>query len=114
MGKKNDLSAAEKRQIMQCLGEGDHRTVKRFVVDSEHRWVRADKGIMSKVTARYIHHIKRAAVKMPLQSSKQVFEAAGTRTSRCRILQRFAVVHKPTIRPTNAHKQKWLQWPINT
>ncbi|KAI2643765.1 Transposable element Tc3 transposase [Labeo rohita] len=53
---------------------------------------------------------------MPLQSSKQVFKAAGAsgvpRTSRCRILQRLAVMHKPSIRPplTNAHKQKWLQW----
>lgn len=81
----------------------DHRTVKRFVADSECRQVRANKGRMRKVSARQIHWIKRAAAKMPLQSSKQVFEAAGAsgvlRTSRCRILQRLAVVHKPTIRP---------------
>ena len=88
-GKEKDLSPAEKHQIVQCLGQGmktldisrklkhDHRTVKRFVADSEHRWVRADKGIMRKVSARQIHRIKRAAAKMPLQSSKQVFEAAG-------------------------------------
>ncbi|CAK6982570.1 hypothetical protein NFI96_000791 [Scomber scombrus] len=105
--------------MVQCLGQGmktslkrDHRTVKRFVADSERRRVRADKGIMRKISARQIHRIKRAAVKMPLRSSKQVFEAAGAsgvpRTSRCRILQRLAVVDKPTIRPpsTNAHKQK--------
>ncbi len=89
MGKKNDLSAAEKRQIVQCLGQGmktldisqklkrDHRSVKRFVADSEHRRVRADKVKMRKVSARQIRQIKRAAAKMPLQSSKQVFEAAG-------------------------------------
>ncbi len=71
---------------------------------------------MRKVSGRQIHRIKRAAAKIPLQSSKQVFEAVGAsgvpQTSRCRILQRLAVVHKPTIRPplTNAHKQKWLQW----
>ncbi len=129
MEKKNYLSAAEKRQIVQCLGQGmktldvsrkrkrDHRTVKRFVADSEHRRVRADKGKMRKVSARQIRWIKRAAAKMPLQSSKQVFEAAGAsgvpQTSRCRILQKLAVVHKPTIRPplTNAHKQKRLQVP---
>ena len=87
-----------------------------FVANSEHRRVRADKGIMRKVSARQINRIRRAAAKMPLQSSKQVFEATGAsgvpRTSRCRILQRFAVVHKPTIRPplSNAHKQKGLQW----
>ncbi len=94
----------------------DHRTVKRFVADLEHIRVCADKGRMRKVSARQIHRIKRAAAKMPLQSSKQVFEAAGAsgvpQTSRCRILQKLAVVHKPTIRPplTNAHKQKRLQW----
>ena len=90
--------------------------MKRFEANSEHRQVRADNGIMRKVSARQIHGIRRAAAKMPLQSSKRVFQAAGAsgvlRTSRCRILQRFAVVHKPTIRPhpTNAHKQKCLQW----
>ncbi len=125
MGKKNYLSAAEKRQIVQCLGQGmktldisrklkrDHHSVKRFVANSEHRRVRADKGRMRKVSARQIRRIKRAAAKMPLQSSKQLFEAAGVpQTSRCRILQKPAVVHKPTIQPplTNAHKQKRLQW----
>ena len=94
----------------------DHRTVKRFVADSEHIWVCADKGTMRKVSARQIHRIQRAGAKMTLQSRKQVFEAAGAsgvpQTSRCRILQRLAVMHKPSIRPpqTNSHKQKWLQW----
>ncbi len=55
----------------------DHRSVKRFVADSEHIRVRADKGRTRKVSARQIRRIKRAAAKMPLQSSKQVFEAAG-------------------------------------
>ncbi|CAJ0927840.1 unnamed protein product [Ranitomeya imitator] len=93
-----------------------HCTVKRFVAESEHRSVRADKGIMRKVSARQIHGIKRAAAKIPLQSSKQLFEAAGAsgvpRTSRCRILQRLAVVHKPNIQPplNSVHKQKWLKW----
>ncbi len=44
----------------------DHRTVKRFVADSEHRLVHADKGKMRKVSARQIRRIKRAAAKMPL------------------------------------------------
>lgn len=66
--------------------------MKRFVADSEHRRVCVDKGKVRKVSARQIHQIKRAAAKMPLQSSKQVFETAGPygvpQTSRCRILQR--------------------------
>ena len=128
MGKRKDLSTAEKREIVQRLGKGmkmldisrklkrDHRTVKRFVSESEHRRVRSDKGIIKRVSAKQIHRIKRAAAKMPLQTSKQVFEAAGAsgvlRTTRCRILQRLAVVQKPTIWPTltHAHKQKRLQW----
>lgn len=132
IGRKKDLSTAEKHEIVECLGhvmktldisqklKRDHHNVKRFVAESEHTWVRADKGTMMKVPARQIHQIKRAAAKRPLQSSKQIFEAAGAsgalRTSRCRILQRLAVVHKPSIRPplTNAHKQKRLSGPRTT
>jgi len=89
-GKGKNLPAAEKREIVECLGQGmktleyflktfkrDHRTGKRFVSDSEHTRVRADKGTMRKVSARQMHRIKRAAAEMPLQSSKRVFEAAG-------------------------------------
>ncbi|CAI9542594.1 unnamed protein product [Staurois parvus] len=88
MGKKKDLSAAEKSEIVQCLGRGmktlvisqklksDHRTIKRFMADSEHRWVGADKGTLRKISARSMHRIKRAAAKIPLHSSKQIFEAA--------------------------------------
>lgn len=77
---------------------------------------RADKGTLRKISARSMHRIKRAAAKTPLHSSKQIFEAAGAsgvpRTSRCRVLQSLATVHKPSIRPplTNAHKQKRLHW----
>lgn len=73
----------------------DHRTIKRFVADSKHIWVHADKGTLRKVSARQMHQIKRAAPKMPLHRRTQVFEAAGAsgapRTSRFRILQRFSV-----------------------
>ncbi|CAI9607530.1 unnamed protein product [Staurois parvus] len=88
MGNKKDLSAAEKSEIVQCLGQGmktldisrklkrDHRTIKRCVADSEHRRVRADKGTLRKISARSMHRIKRTAAKIPLHSSKQIFEAA--------------------------------------
>ncbi|KAG8015039.1 hypothetical protein GBF38_022282 [Nibea albiflora] len=51
---------------------------------------------------------------MPCHSSRQVFEAAGAsnvlRTTRCRVLQRFAAVRlfRPPL--SIAHKQKRLQW----
>lgn len=85
------------------------------MADSEHTWVHADKGTMRKVSARQIHWNERAA-KNPLQSSKQIVEAAGAsgvlQTTRCRILQKLAVMHKPSIGSplNNAHKQKWLLW----
>lgn len=99
--KREDFSAAEKH---------DHR-IKRFVADSEHTQVCTDKGTTRKGFARQMHRINRAAAKMPLQSSKQIFEAAASRvprSSRSRILQRHAVMHQPSICPplTIAHKQK--------
>lgn len=128
MGKKKDLSAAEKQQIVECLGQGmttintakilhrDHRTIKKYVADSEHTRVRADKGKLRNLSNRQLRQVKRAAAKMPCHSSRQVFEAAGAsnvpRTTRCRVLQRFAAVRKPSCRPplSTAHKQKRLQW----
>ncbi|KAM9811272.1 uncharacterized protein LOC133156020 isoform X2 [Syngnathus typhle] len=96
MGRKKDLSAVEKREIVQCLGQ--------------------DKGTTRKISARQKRRIKRAAASMPLQTSKQIFDAACAgevpRRSRCRILQSLAVMRKPSIRPplNNANKQKRLQW----
>ena len=128
MGKKKDVSAAEKQQIVECLGQGmttiniakklhrDHRTIKKYVADSEHTRVRADKGKLRTLSNRQLRQVKRAAAKMPCHSSRQVFEAAGAsnvpRTTRCRVLQRFAAVRKPSCQPplSTAHKQKRLQW----
>ncbi len=128
MGRKKDLPEDEKREIVQYIATGmkpidisrklkrDHRTVKRFVSDSQHRRIQ---GLLRKVSVRQINVIKRAAIKKPLLSSKQVFEAAGVsgvpRTSRCRILQRLAVVHKAAFRSplTKAHKERRLQWAQN-
>ncbi|KAL6468680.1 hypothetical protein MHYP_G00222040 [Metynnis hypsauchen] len=128
MGKKKDVSGAGKQQIVECLGQGmttiniaktlhrDHRTIKKYVADSEHTRVRADKGKLRTLYNRQLRQVKRAAAKMPCHGSRQVFEAAGAsnvpRTTRCRVLQRFAAVHKPSCRPplSTAHKQKRLQW----
>ncbi len=70
----------------------DHRTLKRFVADSEYRRVHADKGRMRKVSARQIHRIKKAAAKMPLQSSKQVFEVGlGDMAENCITISVFHI-----------------------
>lgn len=130
MGKKKDLSAAEKCEMGECLGQdmktlgisqklkrGNH-TFKRLVGDSEHTRVCAEKDTTRKVSARQIHWIKTAAATMPLQGSKQVFEAAGAfgvmPTSRCRILHRLAVMHSMQPPLTNAHNQKCSSGPRNS
>ncbi|CAJ0945177.1 unnamed protein product [Ranitomeya imitator] len=103
----------KKHHIVQCLGQGmktldiprklksDHHTVKRFVIETKHR-LHADKGTMRKVSARQIHWTKRAAAKIPLQSSKQIFEAVGAsgvpRTSRSHYFQcYFLLIRFPKI-----------------
>lgn len=104
IGKKKD--EGWKFETVECLGQGkktldnsqkhkrDYCTVKRFVAESHQRRVCADKFTMRKLSAGQIHRIKRANAKRPLQSSKQIFEAAGAsgfpRTSRCRILLRLS------------------------
>ncbi len=72
MGRKKDLSEDEKREIVQYIATGmkpidisrklkrDHRTVKRFVSDSQHRRIQ---GLLRKVSVRQINVIKRAAIK---------------------------------------------------
>lgn len=62
--KEKDLSAAEKHEIVECLGQGikkneekkklkhDHRTVKRFVAGSQQRRVPVNKGTMRTLSDR--------------------------------------------------------------
>lgn len=78
-----DLSAAEKHKMVICLWQGiktlnfswklecDHRTVKRFEVDSEHTWVHADKSTKRKVSVRQIHQIKRETAKWLYKTAKR-------------------------------------------
>src|SRR4029434_32956 len=117
MGKKKDLSGQgiTTLDISKRIAR-DHRTVKKFFTDSQHKRARSDKGTLGRFTAKHMRRVKKAATTRPLKSSKQVFEAAGaagvSRTSRCRMLKRFASVLKPRIRPplNQTHKQKKLQW----
>ena len=128
MGKQTDLTHEEKANIVTQLAQGkktleiskelsrDHRTIKRFVKNVNHKRKRSDKGVRRKLTRRQVSAVKREAVKHPLLSSKQLFEKAGVsevpRTSRCRILQTFAKSVKPNIHPplTSRHKTKRVEW----
>lgn len=127
MGKGKDLSEEEKHEILQYLGKGlktldisrkmnrDHRTVKRFVCESEKRQARSDKGVLRKVSLCQINRI-REEMKNPLMSSRQIFEAAGASgvptTSRWRILHRLAGEQDPLSQPplTSDPEEKALQW----
>lgn len=81
----------------------------RFVSDS-HKI--SDKSLLYKVSVKRIICIKKKAIKKPLLSGKQIFDAAGVsgvlRTSPCRL----TVVYKAAFRPalTKAHRDTFLQW----
>ena len=128
MGKQKDLTEEDKRNIIQRLAQGkssiefskeicrDHRTVKRFINNSNKTRKRSDKGVCRKISRRQLSTIKRAVARHPLSTSKQIFEEAGMqgvpRTSRCRILKSVAKAVMPNIRPplNKRHKLQRIEW----
>lgn len=131
MGRKGALTEVEKSKIIQGLHKKhstlaiskiigrDHRTVKKFACNPSSCNGRSDKGKMRKngpVSQRDLNLIKREVRRNPLQTSKQVLEAAGVpgvpRTSRCRVLKKIATCGKADIRPPlkDRHKKERLQW----
>ena len=89
MGKQTDLTQEEKANIVTPLAQGkktfeiskelsrDHRTIKRFVNNVNHKRKRSDKGVPRKLTRRQVSAVKREAAKHPLLTNKQLFEKAG-------------------------------------
>ena len=108
-------------QIVQCLEKVSkheifHKNVstisvlKRFVSDSEHRWVCADKGIRRKVAADKcsgLNAITKQQTGYKLLVPLEPRESQSVRSSRG--LQVYInLLFQPFL--TNAHKQKRLQW----
>ena len=93
----------------------NHRTMRKFLFDSNAQRTRSDKGKSRNVTLREMTRFKRAADKKPLASSRNIFEQAGVsgvhRVSRSRYLQNIAKVIKSVIQPplTAKHKSKRLK-----
>ena len=103
MSKQTDLTQEERANTVTRLAQGkntleiskelsrDHRTIKRFVNNVNHKRKRSDKGVRRKLTRRQVSAVNREAAQHPLLTSKQLFENAGVsevpRTSRCRLLQ---------------------------
>ena len=113
MGKQKDLTQEEKKNIVQRLAQGkksieiskqlcrDHRTVKRFIANSNKARKRSDKGVCRSISRRQLSTIKQEVARHPLSTSKHIFEDAGIQgiptTSRCRILKSVAKGVKPNI-----------------
>ena len=77
MGRKTDLKTGEKQRIVELLRHGknsldisklihrDHRTVKKFIENSNKVRGRWDKGKFRKITRREISSIKKTLSKNP-------------------------------------------------
>ena len=128
MGRKRDLDSQEKAKIVKCLAEGcssleiskiihrDHRTVKKFVNDSQHVRTRVDKPSRRVLSGRDLAAVKREMSRKPISTSAQIFQAAGlphvSRSTRCRALRSVGkVVKVKTMPPLNKrHKQRRIEW----
>lgn len=128
MGQKKDLTGSEKSKIVRYIAEGcsslkiakllkrDHRTIKRFIQNSQQgRKKRAEKP-RRKITARELRKVKRAAAKMPLATSLAIFQSCNItgvpKSTRCAILRDMAKVRKAESRPplNKTHKLKRQDW----
>jgi len=128
MGKNKSLSATERATITKRLSEGvsptviakeikrDPRTVKKAVENINFtRKIRKDHG-KSKLSPRDMRKIALAARKMPLHTSKAVFNAAGVtgccRQTRCTALNKVGKVLKAKARPpiSKVNKGKRVSW----
>lgn len=128
MGRKRDLDSTEKAKIVKCLSEGcsildiskiinrDHRTVKRFVNDSEYVRTRVDKPSRRLLSDRDLSAVKRDMSRKPISTSAQIFQAAGlpgvAKSTRCRALRSIGKVVKVKTRPplNKRHKEKRIEW----
>ena len=128
MGRKTNLKPEEKQRIVELLSHGktsldisnlihrDHRTVKRFMENSNKGRGRADKGKFRKISRREITSVKKTLSKNPHSTSAKIFHEAGvlsrSRAGRCKILRSIGKVTKPTIKPPlkQRHKLERLDW----
>ena len=85
MGRKTDLKPEEKQRIVELLSHGktsldisnlihrDHRTVKRFMENSNKGRGRADKGKFRKISRRELTSVKKSYQKILLQRVLRYF-----------------------------------------
>ena len=128
MGRKRDLTDSEKSKIVKSLSEGcstleiakilgrDHRTIKRFVANTQKSRKKRVEKKPRKLTAKDLRRIKREATRNPLSSSAVIFQNCNLpgvpRSTRCSVLREMAKVRKAEIRPplNKKHKLKRQDW----
>ena len=128
MGRKTDLKPEEKQRKVELLSYGktsldisklihrDHRTVKRFMENSNKVRGRADKGKFRKISRRESSLVKKTLSKNPDSTSAKIFHEAGVpsryRAGRCKILRSIGKATKLAIKPPlkQRHKLAHLDW----
>ena len=120
MGRRPSLDDQEKQNITKLLGNGknaleiakhlkkDARTIKNAIQNINFtRKTRCNKGKCA-FSKRELRKIAKAAKKMPVNSSKAIFEETGvedvSRDTRCRILRTMGKVVKVKARPPLSEK----------
>ena len=127
MGKKQDLTASDKDEIVRLLGKGistlqiakdvkqDHRTIKSFANNSTKVGTNGRRGIY-KVTKRSKSLLAHKFKQNPLSTCGKLFCEAGIqncgRTLRCKILSIIGKIVQPNGQPrlSEVHRSKCVAW----
>ncbi|CAJ0950984.1 unnamed protein product [Ranitomeya imitator] len=116
MGQKRDLMGSEKSKIVRCLAEGcssleidkhlkrDHRTIKRFMANSQQSRKKRVGQKRRKITAHELRKMKREVAKMPFATNFAIFQSCNvtgvSKSTRCAILRDMAKVRKAEKKTT--------------
>ena len=91
----------------------DHRTVKRFIENSNKVRGRSDKGKFRKITRREVSSVKRTLSKNPHSTSIKIFHKdrvpLRSKAARCKILRIIGRIAKQTIKPLLKQRHKLAQ-----
>ena len=128
MARKKELTLQEKNEIVKKLTQGwstleiskkigrDNRTVKKIAEVGIQPRKRRHQREFRNLNARDLSRLKRQMIKTPNLSSKSIFEACGLenvgRTTRCKVLKKFATVKSRHIGQflSKKHKEARLAW----
>ena len=128
MGGKEDATEEEKRRIIALASKGISVTeisrklkrsrplIYKVLRDPFHKRKRSDKGKVRCITPHQMSCLKRASSRMPMATSKAIFQDAGIenvpRSTRNVLLNKIARVTKPAKTPpiTKKHKRKRIEW----